>query len=134
MTSITSFRRHGAKKQRIEPRVYNSIVNKSPLSKASNNEIGGEAPSVYLKRIQDKQKLSAADLDTILRTHLIDPEHLRADDFEAFFEARTKALASLVTKAMGKPVVEHLGTNENEVEVDDLPDDGFDEDEYQETA
>jgi hypothetical protein len=90
----------------LMPAEFNSIVNKTSLSKKSNIAIGGDAPSAYLKRIQDKQGLSEAKLDDILRTHLIEPKFLRADDFKGFFDARVKALADLVGKEMGKPVVE----------------------------
>jgi hypothetical protein len=105
------------KKHDILPGVFNSIVNKTPLSRASNIAISGDAPSVYLKRIQDKQRLSPEALDQILRSHLIEPEHLRNDDFEAFYAARIRALAALVSQAMGKPVVEERGSDEKEVEV-----------------
>lgn len=105
--------------QGIDRKIYDSIVNKTPLSKSSNITIGGNAPSVYLKRIQEKQGISPDALDNILRTHLIDPEHLRTDDFEAFFQARMKALGSLVAEAMDKAVVEEQGGNEPEVEVPD---------------
>lgn len=101
----------------IAPSVYNSIVNKTPLSKLSNIEIGGDAPSIYLKRIEEKQGMTPAALDEILRTHLIEPAHLRNDDFEAFFEARLQALVPIVSSAMDKPVIEDAGTNEPEREV-----------------
>src|SRR5690606_18263116 len=39
------------KRNGIDPGVYNSIINKTPLSRASNITIGGDAPSRYLKRI-----------------------------------------------------------------------------------
>lgn len=113
--------------------VYNSIVNKTALSKASNIAIGGDAPSVYLKRIETQQGISSEDLDEILRTHLIDPNHLRADDFEAFFESRTTALASMVAGAMGKPVVEEHGSDEQEIETVDAEDEAA-EDDYREAA
>jgi hypothetical protein len=35
-------------------------------------------------------------------THLIEPETLRNDDFDAFFERRTGALLAMIGKAMGK--------------------------------
>jgi hypothetical protein len=108
------------KKQGIPPSVFNSIVNKTPLSKLSNIAIGGDAPSIYLKRIETKQGLSAEDLDDILRSHLIEPVHLRTDDFTAFFDTRIKALSALVTDAMGKPVVEEHGSDEKEVEIDEV--------------
>ena len=37
--------------------------------------------------------------DVILRSHLIEPATLRADDFEAFWKARKAALAGLAAKA-----------------------------------
>lgn len=121
------------KKQGIKKEIYNSIVNKTPLSKGSNIAIGGSAPSVYLRRIEDKHTIKESDLDDILRTHLIEPEHLRADNFEAFFEARIEALASLVGNAIGKRVVSEHGTNEPELEVD-TGDSVGDEDAYLEAV
>jgi hypothetical protein len=102
----------------IAPRVYNSIINKTPLSKLSNIMIGGDAPSLYLQRIEDQQKLTRKQLDEILRTHLIEPDLLRADDFGAFFEARKQALTMLVAEAMGKPVVDERGGDEPELEIE----------------
>lgn len=106
------------KKQGIQSKTYNSIVNKTPLSKASNISVGGHAPSVYLRRIKKEQKLSSAELDDILRSHLIEPKYLRKDDFESFFSARTKALSKIVGKAMGKPVVAETGSDEVEHDIE----------------
>ncbi|WP_415258276.1 DUF262 domain-containing protein [Thauera phenylacetica] len=100
----------------VEPDRFNAIINKTPLSKLSNIAIGGDAPSVYLKRIEAKHGIAASTLDEILRSHLIEPQHLRKDDFEAFFQARGKALAQLIAEAMDKPVVEESGSNEPELE------------------
>lgn len=108
------------KKNGIGPAVFNSIVNKTPLSKKSNIMIGGDAPSVYLKRIEEKQGLSADKLDAILRTHLIEPKHLRADDFAGFFAARMEVLAGIVGDAMGKPVVRGEISGEPERDVMDI--------------
>lgn len=101
-------------RQGISPSLFNSIVNKTPLWKHSNILIGGDAPSVYLKRIEQKHGISPETLDEILRTHLIEPKYLREDDFAGFVEARTRALAGLVADAMGKPVVNDEGANEEE--------------------
>jgi len=46
--------------------------------------------------------MSRQRIDEILRSHLIEPETLRNDDFEAFFERRTAALLAMIGKAMGK--------------------------------
>lgn len=93
----------------IPPGIYNSIVNKTALSKATNISIGGDAPSVYLARIEKKHGLSAAQLDDILRSHLIEPATLRADDFTGFYAARKAALAKLAEGAQGKPVPLDIG-------------------------
>ena len=111
------FPRAWCRKNGIPESVFNSIVNKTPLSAATNGFIGGDAPSSYLKRIEGRSRLSSEALDAILRTHLIEPEHLRNDDFEAFFAARIEALSGVVSKAMGKPVVKEQGTNEEERDV-----------------
>jgi hypothetical protein len=122
------------KKKNIKPKVFNAIINKTPLSKRTNIAIGGDAPSVYLKRIEDKHKIQSDDLDNILRSHLIEPQYLRNDDFEAFYEARSSALASLVASAMGKPVVEDQGGNESEFESPDMTDEEADIDAELETV
>ncbi len=101
----------------ISPAIFNSIVNKTPLSKRSNILISGDAPSVYLARIEREQGLEPSKLDTILRTHLIEPMYLRNDDFEGFFRARMEALAGIVGDAMGKPVIHGEGSNEPEHDV-----------------
>lgn len=99
------FPRDWCTKTGIQPAVFDSIINKSPLSKLSNIRIGGHAPSVYLKRIEDRDGVDPATLDEILRSHLIEPDYLRADDFEGFWKARRDALANLIGKAMRRPVV-----------------------------
>ena len=52
LTSITSSRKTGARRQKIKPDVYDSIINKTPLSYRTNRIIGGSAPSEYLARLQ----------------------------------------------------------------------------------
>lgn len=81
---------------------FDSIVNKTPLSAKTNRAIGGTAPSRYLERLEGKS--TVGEMDTYLKGHLIDPSHLRGDDFEAFYTARSAALLELVAEAMGKPV------------------------------
>ena len=93
------------KAKEIEPRIYNSILNKTPLSAESNRSSGGDAPSRYLLRIEKQHAGNKAAMDAILRSHLIDPGLLRADDFHGFMAARKNALAHSIGDAMGRPVV-----------------------------
>lgn len=110
--------------KKIPVKVFDSIINKTPLSKESNIRIGGDAPSVYLKKIEEKTGVGSDDLDEILRTHLIDPVALRADNFDAFYQSRMEALSELIGNAMGKAVVADAGTDEPESDLDtDLEDD-----------
>ena len=113
------FPRAWCRKNNITDDVFNSIVNKTPLSAASNRFISGDAPSSYLRRIEQRHNLPSEVLDGILRTHLIEPEHLRNDDFDAFFNARIEALADRVSDVMGKPVFKEQGVNEKERDIDD---------------
>lgn len=115
------FPQEWCKKAGIDRKVFDSIVNKTPLSKKSNVLISDDAPSVYLKRIETKHRLSSDRLDGILGTHLIEPQFLRTDDFQGFFNARLKALSGLISDALGKAVVESHGSNEKEVEIEDEP-------------
>lgn len=115
------------KKNGIPPKVFNSIINKTPLSRRSNIVISGHAPSLYLKRIEEEQGLSSAQLDEILRSHLIEPTFLRADDFDGFMKARIDVLADLVAKAMGKPVMVSDLTEGDIAGADDEDDDVDDE-------
>lgn len=98
-------------KQGISKRVYDSVINKTPLAYRTNRKIGGSAPSLYLARLQkgDKETPSVEPerLDEILKTHVINVEALRSDDFDAFFAARRAALLDRIAGAMKKPV---LGT------------------------
>ncbi len=87
----------------IEAERCNSIINKTPLTARTNRSIGGQAPSEYLEYIE--AKVPRDKLDEYLRTHLIDPAHLRADDFDGFFAARRSALLRVIQKEMGKQTV-----------------------------
>ncbi len=101
----------------IRPEVYDSILNKTPLTAASNREIGGRAPSDYLRRIEAKQGLTSAQMDEILRSHLIEPAFLRADDFAGFLTDRKRRLAELAARAMGAPLAAPAPAEEPEGEA-----------------
>ncbi len=93
--------------QGIKPNIYNSIINKTPISYKANRMIGRKAPSLYLDAIQTHKQVSLDDdsMNEILVSHCIDPEPLRADDFDLFYSRRKAKLLDLVGSAMGKGVV-----------------------------
>ncbi len=96
---------------------YDSILNKTSISYKANRKIGGEAPSRYLERIQGEPQVGLEDaaMDDLLRSHVLSPELLRADDFEGFLEDRRIRLCDLIGAAMGKPVTVGLAVGAGEV-------------------
>ncbi len=94
------------KKQGIKPQVFDSIINKTPLSYRTNRIIGGVAPSEYLAKLEKgSDRTPAIDrgrLDAFLSSHLIDPALLRANAFDAFMAERQKRLLALIEQATGK--------------------------------
>lgn len=90
----------------IKPAVYDSIINKTPLSYRTNRIIGGAAPSSYLSRLEtggsEAPMIAAATLDHFLASHLIDPALLRSDAFESFLADRQRRLLDLIEQATGK--------------------------------
>lgn len=83
--------------------LWNSVVNKAPISAQTNRMIGGRAPSLYLKSLENKQ-ITGARLNEMLETHLIDPTLLKADNFNGFIINRAGRILDLIENAMGKPV------------------------------
>ncbi|RJT85603.1 DUF262 domain-containing protein [Cryobacterium melibiosiphilum] len=109
----------------IDRAVYDSIVNKTPLSARTNRIIGGVAPSDYLAKLErgsnDSPPVPVSDLDASLNSHLIDVDRIRCDDFDGFMSARHERLISLIEGATGQRVYrEH-------VDADELLEEEFDE-------
>lgn len=90
----------------IKPSLFESIINKTPISYKANRMIGGKAPSHYLAAIQNHKQVGLSDgqMDDILQTHLIDSHSLRLDDFTTFCREREKSLLDMIGRAMRKSV------------------------------
>jgi hypothetical protein len=86
----------------IDRKRMDCIINKTAISRRTNQIIGGVAPSRYLLALEKRGKITIATMDDILSTHLIASSPLRGDNFEGFFETRQKALLTLIGEAMGK--------------------------------
>ena len=87
---------------RIPPRIYNSVINKTPIDANTNRRIGGKAPSLYLNNLESG--ISQERLDGVLNAHWINPERLRSDRFAEFFVERGEAMLELIGRAMGKDI------------------------------
>ena len=115
------------KEQKIDVKVYDTVINKTPLSYRTNRIIGGVAPSRYLAKLEqgktttDGQNqnppIPRSALDGYLASHCISPEYLRADDFGSFMIARRKALLALIGAATGHPVSDVADTPDDGVEL-----------------
>ena len=98
------FPRAWCEKQKLPKDKWNSVINKAPLAAGTNRFISGDAPSVYLGRIQKAKQVPHASLDEFLASHVVPVAALRADDFDAFVRLRAGALLALIEAATGKTV------------------------------
>lgn len=115
------FPRVWCEKRGIKPAVYNSIVNKAQISYKANRMIGGHAPSAYLRALQNHPTVGLDDpqMNELLKSHRIDPEPMRADDFDEFYGRRKQALLELVESAMGKAIPRGVATEDEGGESDE---------------
>lgn len=115
------FPRKWCEENRIKAATYDSIINKTPLAYRTNRIIGGVAPSSYLTKLQsgnaETPPIPKENLDQYLASHLINPTHLRADDFHSFMEDRQTQLLRLIEEATGQKVYRGE-TAEEEIETD----------------
>lgn len=112
------------KRQGIKQAVYDSIINKTPLSYRTNRMIGGAAPSEYLTKLEAgnhaNPPIAEDRLDGYLSSHLVDPKLLRADAFDAFMADRQTRLLALIERATGKAAyVADIVEEGEEVEEDE---------------
>lgn len=100
------FPKDWCKKNSISPKVFDSIINKTPLFYRTNRIIGGAAPSEYLAKLEKgnakSPPIDPVKLDSYLASHLINPSLLRADKFDEFMADRQKRLLDLIERATGK--------------------------------
>jgi hypothetical protein len=119
------FPRDWCEKAGIKADVFDTVINKTPLSYRTNRIIGGVAPSKYIGKLEAGRgattkepavpPIPTADLDGYLATHLIDSELLRSDDFDGFMAKREQALLDMVCTATGhKPQVVMEADDEGE--------------------
>lgn len=106
--------------KKIDPKIYDAIINKTPLSFSTNRRLGGAAPSSYLAKLEtEAPPISAPELDLYLRSHEIDPALLRADAFTTFMADRERRLLALIAKVTGHDVIP---ADAAPIEGEDIPD------------
>ena len=118
-------------KQKIDVKVYDTVINKTPLTYRTNRIIGGVAPSKYIAKLEAGKKnakgeieeppIEAAVLNGYLESHCIPAELLRADNFTEFMAERKQRLLKLVEAATGHAILEEsLPPEEGEDLTEDL--------------
>ena len=98
----------------IDDRFVQSIVNKTPISAATNRFISAKAPSRYVGELADKAKVELEEVRHAIRSHCVPVERLEEDDFDGFFEERKAALLAVIGTAMGKFVLVQTATDLSE--------------------
>ncbi len=108
------FPKHWCEGNHIPRDDYDTIVNKTPLSKGTNIFVGGEAPSKYLVRLEKRAEASTDEINDLLCTHLINPKVIRTDDFYAFVADRKEQILKRIEQATGKTIVRDATINSDE--------------------
>jgi hypothetical protein len=103
----------------IDPKHCDCVVNKTAISAKTNRIIGGNAPSVYLARLQKNSEINDERMRQILQSHLIGPDQIYNDHFIEFFKKREKDLLDRIEKATGKPISREPSIIESQIEVQD---------------
>ena len=115
------------KAQKKDEKVYDCVINKTPLSYRTNRIIGGVAPSSYLKKLEEGKTtakavdppIARATLDGYVASHCIPADRLWADDFEGFIDARKKALLKLIAGATGHSLSDEVPAADEGEELTD---------------
>ncbi len=108
------------KPEPVPPGLFDSIVNKTPLTARTNRMIGGKAPADYLRGLRERDGVTDAAEDANLTSHLIEPETMHHDQFEAFFRIRQRALLERIGRVMGKQLITEPITTDHPVTYEDL--------------
>ena len=110
------FPRAWCEAQKIHEKIYDTVINKTPLSYRTNRIIGGVAPSKYLAKLEagkirangqiEEPPIAPEMLNSYLTSHCIPIAELRTDDFQSFLKLRERALLELIAAATGQTVNE----------------------------
>lgn len=120
------FPKDWCQKQGIEAKTYDSIINKTALSYQTNRIIGGNAPSLYLQKLRDREGINGARQNEILCSHAIDTTAITTNDFATFFNTRREALLTRIEQATGKriprqhQVTKDIDVDDNDVDSDEV--------------
>ena len=121
------FPRAWCEAHKIPEKVFDTVINKTPLGYRTNRIIGGVAPSKYLAKLEagrsssdgkvEEPPIDPQALDSYLASHCIPVAELRADDFESFMKERRRNLLKLISEATGHAVNDAPDSPDEGVEI-----------------
>lgn len=83
---------------------FDCIINKTPLSGRTNRIVSGDAPSKYLERLKKHAGVSDDEFNSILKSHVVNPDSMYRDDFYGFFTDRKEKILQKIELAIGKVI------------------------------
>ena len=98
---------------------YDCIINKTPFSGRTNRIVSGDAPSKYLNRLKNHAGVSEDEFNSILKSHVVNPDLMYNDDFYGFFADRKEQILQRIEQVMGKTIVRDQEVQEEGVYDDD---------------
>ena len=88
----------------IPRRIYDSIINKTPIDAFTNQIIGGRAPSEYIPLL--RRQIDSEKLRRTLQAHWIDADQLELDRFNDCIVERGQSMLELINQTIGKPIID----------------------------
>ncbi len=92
-------------KNKIPRNDFDCIINKTPLSARTNRIVSGDAPSKYLGRLKKHAGVTDEEFNSILKSHVVNPDLMYNDDFYGFFADRKERILQKIEQAMGKNIM-----------------------------
>ena len=83
--------------------IYDSILNKTPISSDTNKIIGRKSPSVYIKDFEALGN-TPQQINDSFASHFIDADLCRANDFDAFAADRAKKILDAIELIINRKV------------------------------
>ena len=110
-------------KNKIHRNDFDCVINKTPLSGRTNRIVSGDAPSKYLDRLKKHAGVTDDEFNTILCSHVVNPDFMYQDDFYSFFSYRKEQILRRIEIAMGKVIPREQITKEEGIYIDFPSDD-----------
>lgn len=84
------------KRNHIDTRRQDSVINKALFSERVRRTIGNRAPSLYMNELERDAGVPRSSLDDAVKSQRADPDLLRGDAFDAFYDHRRKRILELI--------------------------------------